>query len=400
MLLPFGQAMRASLASATSCAATASIGARRWVAQAVDDTVITVEVAPYQTHKIEAPSRQVEVSIGELARLYQLMFKMRRMEVASDMQYKAKLIRGFCHLYDGQEAVLAGIEASLTMKDSIITSYRDHCHYLTRGGTVKEVMAELFGRATGATKGLGGSMHMYSRANNFYGGNGIVGAQVPLGAGVAFAHRYKKEPNVCVAMYGDGAANQGQIYEANNMAGLWNMPVIFVCENNHYGMGTAEWRSAKSPAYFTRGDYIPGIKADGMDVLAVKNVVAYAKEYALKEGPIILELDTYRYHGHSMSDPGSTYRTRDEVNAMRQQRDPVERVKKLLLENGYPADQIKAVEREVKKEVEAAVEAAKSAPTPPVEWMWRNIYVDPKGAEMRDVEGGYTKTTFNTAYKL
>lgn len=394
------------LASAiTSCAiknqATVGFGAvlgRRAFASALDDKQITVEVAPYSVHKIEPPSRKVDITVGELARLYNLMYKMRRMEVASDMQYKAKLIRGFCHLYDGQEAVLAGIEASLTQQDSIITSYRDHCHHLTRGGSVAEVMAELFGRATGATKGLGGSMHMYRRKSNFYGGNGIVGAQIPLGAGIALAHKYKKEPNVCVTMYGDGAANQGQKYEALNMAGLWNIPVIFVCENNHYGMGTAEWRAAKSPLYYTRGDYIPGIKADGMDVLAVRQVVAFAKKHALENGPIVLELDTYRYHGHSMSDPGSTYRTRDEINSMRQQRDPVERVKKLLVENGYPAEELKRVEREVKQEVDSAVEAAKQAPIPPLDWLYRNVYVDPTNAHMRNVLGDKITPKYDTTY--
>jgi len=332
--------------------------------------------------------------------MYQLMYRMRRMEIAADMMYKAKLIRGFCHLYDGQEAVLTGMEAALTKQDSIVTSYRDHCQHISRGGTVAEVMAELFGRATGATKGLGGSMHMYNRKANFYGGNGIVGAQIPLGAGIAFAHKYRKEPNVCITMYGDGAANQGQKYEALNMAALWNIPCIFVCENNHYGMGTAEWRAAKSPSFYTRGDFVPGLKADGMDALAVKQVTAYAKQYAIENGPIILEMDTYRYHGHSMSDPGSTYRTRDEINTMRQERDPIERIKKLVLTHGGDANELKRMEKEVKREVDEAVEAAKSAPIPPAHWLWNNVYGKNDNVELRTPLGELVKPTFDTSYKL
>lgn len=368
---------------------------------------IVVEVQPFKSHRlggthsvVEPPSNKVETSMAELKQMYELMYKFRRMEIAGDMMYKAKLIRGFCHLYDGQEAVLTGIEAALTRKDSIITSYRDHCHHVSRGGTVLEVMAELMGRANGATKGIGGSMHMYNRKNNFYGGNGIVGAQIPLGAGLALAHKYKKEPNVAVTMYGDGAANQGQKYEALNMAGLWNLPCIFVCENNHYGMGTAEWRGSKSPNFYTRGDYIPGLKADGMDVLAVKQVTAFAKKYALEHGPIILELDTYRYHGHSMSDPGSTYRTRDEINTMRQERDPIERVKKLYVSNGGDANELKRVEKEIKKEVDSAVEAAKNGPLPPLDWAWKNAYMAPENVTLRTVDGKYIKPEYDIAYKM
>ncbi|GIL55002.1 hypothetical protein Vafri_10676 [Volvox africanus] len=360
---------------------------------------IKVEVMPYKVHRIEAPSNIVETNVPELMSFYKLMYKLRRMEIAADMMYKAKFIRGFCHLYDGQEAVLTGIEAAITLEDSIITSYRDHCQHITRGGSVKELMAELMGKSEGATRGLGGSMHIYNRKANFYGGNGIVGAQIPLGAGIALAHKYRGEPNVCITMYGDGAANQGQKYEALNMAGLWNLPVIFVCENNHYGMGTAEWRAAKSPNFYTRGDYIPGIKVDGMDVLAVKHAVAFAKAYALANGPIVMEMDTYRYHGHSMSDPGSTYRTRDEINAMRTERDPIERVKKLLLSNGVEAGELKRVDKDVKKEVDDAVEAAKAGTIPPDSWLWKNMYVAPLGGEMRGVlPGQYHAPDFDPEY--
>lgn len=353
-------------------------------AAADDSGSFDVEVRPYATHRIDPPSTTISTSKEELQKFFKLMYKMRRMEIAADMMYKAKYIRGFCHLYDGQEAVLVGMEAALTYKDSIITSYRDHCTHLGRGGTVLEVMAELMGKANGATKGLGGSMHMYKVENRFYGGCGIVGAQVPLGAGLGYAHKYRKDGSVAVTMYGDGAANQGQIFEAFNMAALWNLPVLFVCENNHYGMGTSDIKGAKSAKFYTRGDYMPGIQIDGMDALAVKQGTAYAKEYAVKNGPIILEMDTYRYHGHSMSDPGSTYRTRDEISSMRTQRDPIEHIRKLLLSHELidPAE-LKRIEKGIKKEVDAAVEEAKKGPLPKEEQLWKNIYVDTLGMHLR-----------------
>ncbi|KAI8466541.1 MAG: dehydrogenase E1 component-domain-containing protein [Monoraphidium minutum] len=370
---------------------------QRGFAAAADDK-FTVEVMPYKAHKIEPPNNVVETSISELTSMYTLMYTMRRMEIAADMMYKAKLIRGFCHLYDGQEAVMTGIEYAITREDAIITSYRDHCQHLARGGTVKEVMAELMGKVDGATKGVGGSMHMYRKQAEFYGGCGIVGAQIPLGAGLGFAKKFLGKRNIGITMYGDGAANQGQKYEALNMAGLWNIPVIFVCENNHYGMGTAEWRAAKSSTFYTRGDYIPGLKVDGMDVLAVKNAVSFAKQHVLDHGPIILEMDTYRYHGHSMSDPGSTYRTRDEISNMRQERDPVERVKKLLLAQGVDAGELKAIEKKAKKEVDTAVEESKSAATPPLSWQWKNVYKDTLDIKLRTTTGCYVKPNFDPTY--
>eukprot|EP00201_Polytomella_parva_P007104 CAMPEP_0175082704 /NCGR_PEP_ID=MMETSP0052_2-20121109/26912_1 /TAXON_ID=51329 ORGANISM="Polytomella parva, Strain SAG 63-3" /NCGR_SAMPLE_ID=MMETSP0052_2 /ASSEMBLY_ACC=CAM_ASM_000194 /LENGTH=387 /DNA_ID=CAMNT_0016353947 /DNA_START=157 /DNA_END=1320 /DNA_ORIENTATION=- len=376
-----------------------SVSARHFSSFPTD--TITLEVKPFKAHKIEPPSNVVETNVEELFKMYITMYKMRRMEIASDMMYKAKFIRGFCHLYDGQEAVLMGLESALTLQDSIVTSYRDHCHMMTRGGSVKEILAELFGRSAGSTKGIGGSMHFYSRRNNFYGGHGIVGAQIPLGAGLAMAHKYRGEKNVAITMYGDGAANQGQKYEAINIAALWNLPIIFVCENNHYGMGTPEWRAAKSSNFYTRGDYIPGLKVDGMDVLAVKRATAFAKEYAIENGPIVLEMDTYRYHGHSMSDPGSTYRTRDEINAMRTERDPIERVKKLLLSNGCDTAEIKKAEREIKKEVDDAVEEAKASPLPPASWLWKNMYVDATNQKMRNIHNdGLITPQFDPEYKL
>ncbi len=248
------------------------------------------------------------------------------MEIACDNEYKSRNIRGFCHLYDGQEAVGMGMEAALTKADSITTSYRCHGIQYLRGDTVKRIVAELFGFEQGTVKGKGGSMHFYSKKNRFWGGAGIVGAQVPVGVGVAFADKYlnkgKFPTPVSMVLYGDGAANQGQIWEAANMAKLWSLPAVFVCENNQYGMGTSISRHSSNPDYYKQGGVvIPGVQCDGMDVLAVRECTKFVKEYAGSgKGPIFMEVKTYRYHGHSMSDPGITYRDRDEVNNMRQSR--------------------------------------------------------------------------------
>nr|VDC61953.1 unnamed protein product [Brassica rapa] len=365
-----------------------------------DTTPITIETAaPFTSHQCDPPSRSVETSSAEILSFFRDMARMRRMEIAADSLYKSKLIRGFCHLYDGQEALAVGMEAGITKKDAIITSYRDHCTFLGRGGELVDAFSELMGRMRGCSNGKGGSMHFYKKDACFYGGHGIVGAQIPLGCGLAFAQKYSKEENVSFVLYGDGAANQGQLFEALNIAALWDLPAILVCENNHYGMGTATWRSAKSPAYFKRGDYVPGLKVDGMDVLAVKQACKFAKEHALKNGPIvthflligktqtpnktiILEMDTYRYHGHSMSDPGSTYRTRDEVSGVRQVRDPIERVRKLLLSHDIATEkELKDMEKEVRKEVDDAVAQAKESPVPEASELFTNMYVKDCGVE-------------------
>ncbi|CAN1187635.1 hypothetical protein LINPERPRIM_LOCUS31946 [Linum perenne] len=337
---------------------------------------LTIETSiPFTSHNCSPPSRTVDTSANELMSFFRDMALMRRMEIAADSLYKAKLIRGFCHLYDGQEAVCVGMEAAITKKDCIITAYRDHCTFLGRGGTLLEVFSELMGRKDGCSKGKGGSMHFYKKEAGFYGGHGIVGAQVPLGCGLAFAQKYKKEETATFALYGDGAANQGQLFEALNISALWDLPVILVCENNHYGMGTAEWRAAKSPSYYKRGDYVPGLKVDGMDVLAVKQACKFAKEHVLKNGPIILEMDTYRYHGHSMSDPGSTYRTRDEISGVRQERDPIERVRKLILAHDIATEkELKEIEKEARKEVDEAIAKAKESPMPEPSDLFTNVY--------------------------
>ncbi|KLT41584.1 hypothetical protein CC85DRAFT_286360 [Cutaneotrichosporon oleaginosum] len=304
---------------------------------------------------------------------------MRRMEQAADALYKQKLIRGFCHLAIGQEAVSIGMEHAITPEDKVITSYRCHTFAVLRGGTIKGVLAELMGREAGMSHGKGGSMHIFTPS--FFGGNGIVGAQVPLGAGIAFAQKYLKKPQVTFALYGDGASNQGQVFEAFNMAKLWNIPCVFVCENNKYGMGTSAERSSQNTSYFTRGDKIPGIEVNGMDVLAVKKACEWAKDWTVSgKGPLLIEFVTYRYGGHSMSDPGTTYRTRDEVQQMRSAHDPIAGLKRYILDWGVASeDDLKAIDKRAKDTVNEAVEEAKKSPMPGLHEFWTDIYY--KGTE-------------------
>lgn len=253
------------------------------------------------------PPTSTVLTRAEALEYYRTMQVIRRMELKADQLYKQKFIRGFCHLCDGQEACCVGLEAGINPTDHIITSYRAHGLCYTRGLSVKSILAELTGRKGGCAKGKGGSMHMYCK--NFYGGNGIVGAQVPLGAGVAFACKYLKNGQVCLALYGDGAANQGQVFEAYNMSALWKLPCVFICENNRYGMGTSNERAAASTDYHKKGFIIPGLRVNGMDILSVREATKFAADHCRSgKGPILMELQTYRYHGHSMSDPGISCR--------------------------------------------------------------------------------------------
>ena len=313
----------------------------------------------------------------DLLKFYRDMLLIRRFEEKAGQLYGMGLIGGFCHLYIGQEAVVVGLEAAARDGDKRITSYRDHGHMLACGMDPNGVMAELTGRSGGYSKGKGGSMHMFSKEKNFYGGHGIVGAQVPLGAGLAFADRYRENNCVTFTYFGDGAANQGQVYETFNMAALWKLPVIFVIENNQYAMGTAQKRSTSSPEIYTRGEAfgIKGEAVDGMDVLAVKTAGDKAADYCRAgKGPYILEIKTYRYRGHSMSDPAK-YRTREEVQKMRAQRDPIEAVRTLLISEKYATDEeIKTIDKEIKEIINACAEYAKDSPEVSAEELWTDIY--------------------------
>jgi len=316
-------------------------------------------------------------SKDELLKFYRDMLLIRRFEEKAGQLYGMGLIGGFCHLYIGQEAVVVGLEAAAEEGDKRITSYRDHGHMLACGMDPKGVMAELTGREGGLSKGKGGSMHMFSKEKHFYGGHGIVGAQVPLGAGLAFADKYKENGRVTFTYFGDGAANQGQVYETFNMAALWKLPVIFVIENNQYAMGTAQKRSTSTPELHTRGEAfgIPGETVDGMDVLAVKAASEKAVAHCRSgEGPYILEIMTYRYRGHSMSDPAK-YRTREEVQKMREERDAIEHVRELILQGKHASDDdLKAIDKEIKAIVNEAAEFAKESPEPALEELWTDIY--------------------------
>ncbi|WFD42797.1 pyruvate dehydrogenase (acetyl-transferring) [Malassezia psittaci] len=340
-----------------------------------DTEPFKVEIGSESFHgyKIDAPSPELEVTKQQLVHLYSEMVKMRRMEVAADQLYKNKFIRGFCHLSIGQEAVSVGMEAVIKPDDYVITAYRCHNFAVQRGGTIQGLIAELMGRESGMSKGKGGSMHVFTP--NFLGGNGIVGAQVPLGAGLAFAQKYNKSNHATFTLYGDGASNQGQVFEAFNMAALWKLPNVFICENNKYGMGTSAERSSMNTEFYKRGDVIPGIQVNAMDVLSVMRGTQFAREYITSgKGPLLMELVTYRYGGHSLSDPGTTYRTREEIQKMRSSSDPIQGLKTNILEWGVLEEaELKKVDKAAKETVDKAVEEAKNSPEPTTDLLWKNI---------------------------
>jgi pyruvate dehydrogenase E1 component alpha subunit len=314
----------------------------------------------------------------EMLGFYREMLLIRRFEERAGQLYGMGLIGGFCHLYIGQEAIAVGMQAVAKKGDQVITGYRDHGHMLTTGMDPKEVMAELTGRAGGSSKGKGGSMHMFSVEAGFFGGHGIVGGQVALGTGLALADWYRSNGNVSFTYFGDGAANQGQVYESFNMAQLWKLPVVYVIENNQYAMGTSIQRSSATTELYMRGASfgIPGEQVDGMDVYAVREAGAKAAEHARSgKGPYILEMKTYRYRGHSMSDPAK-YRTKEEVDEVKKTRDPIDHLKQIMDQAGVSADQIKKIDDEVKAIVLEAVEFAQTSPEPDPAELFTEVYVE------------------------
>ena len=324
-------------------------------------------------------NRRYPASRDQLLAFYEQMLLIRRFEEKAGQLYGLGLIGGFCHLYIGQEAVAVGLQSALDgERDSVITGYRDHGHMLAYGIDPRVIMAELTGRAAGISRGKGGSMHMFSVDHRFYGGHGIVGAQVPLGTGLAFAHKYREDGGVCVAYFGDGAANQGQVYESFNMASLWKLPIIFVIEDNQYAMGTASRRSSAENRFHRRGTAfrIPGMDVNGNDVLEVRAAAEIALDHVRGgNGPVLMELNTYRYRGHSMSDPAK-YRTREEVQEMRDKHDPIEAAKADLLAMGVTEEQLKALDKQVRKTVSEAADFAENSPEPDLSELHTDVLVE------------------------
>jgi pyruvate dehydrogenase E1 component alpha subunit len=326
-----------------------------------------------------AAPKPAEFTKDEELAAYRHMLLIRRFEEKAGQLYGMGFIGGFCHLYIGQEAVVVGMRMALKDGDQMITGYRDHGHMLAMGLSARGVMAELTGRKGGLSKGKGGSMHMFSKEKHFYGGHGIVGAQVSLGTGLGFANQYRNNGNVSCAFFGDGAANQGQVYESFNMAALWKLPVIYVVENNRYAMGTSVSRASAQTDFSHRGASfnIPGIQVDGMDVRAVKAATDEAAEHARSgKGPIIMEMMTYRYRGHSMSDPAK-YRSKDEVQKMRSGHDPIEQVRARLLEKKWASeDDLKAIDKDVRDIVADAADFAQADPEPDVSELYTDILLE------------------------
>ena len=323
-------------------------------------------------------SGNTPLSKAEILKLYREMLLIRRFEEKAGQLYGMGLIGGFCHLYIGQEAVVVGMQSCITPNDAVITSYRDHAHMIACDMDPKGIMAELTGRIGGFSKGKGGSMHMFSTEKHFYGGHGIVGAQVPLGTGIAFAHKYRNNGALSLVYFGDGSVNQGQVYESFNMASLWKLPVIYIIENNEYAMGTSVKRSHSTTELFRRGEGfgIPGKQVNGMDVVAVREAGLEAVKHVREgNGPFLLEMKTYRYRGHSMSDPAK-YRSKEEVEDYKEHHDPIETLKaKLLADKTASEDDFKNMDKDIKAIVNAAADFAQESPEPPESELWTDVLV-------------------------
>ena len=352
------------------------------MARAVKTPKSAAKAAPEKTPPAQAPNKAPPAGAGDKAELlafYRDMLLIRRFEERAGQLYGMGLIGGFCHLYIGQEAIAVGMQQVKEDGDQVITAYRAHGHMLACGVDPRAIMAELTGRAAGVSKGKGGSMHMFAPEDGFYGGHGIVGAQVSLGTGLALANRNSGNGNVSFVYFGDGAANQGQVYESFNMAQLWDLPVVYVIENNHYAMGTSIERSSSETHLYKRGVSfnIPGAEVDGMDVLAVREAGRVAADHARSgKGPFILEMKTYRYRGHSMSDP-QKYRTRDEIDEVRKTRDPIDHLQDRLEKAGLADDAaLKAIDAEVKRIIADAAEFARTAPEPDPAELYTDIYAE------------------------
>lgn len=375
----------------------------RFCANVAPETLITVPINPtvpfkrynaqFANSAFPAMPTEMQTTAGELLELYNNMVYSRRMETIVDKCYKERMFRGFCHLYIGQEAISYGMSKAMNFDDAVVTGYRDHVWHLCRGGTARDVFAEMMGKSIGPSKGKGGSMHFYNSKNLWFGGNGIVGAQASIGAGLAWKYSLtngKQSPkNVAACLYGDGAANQGQIYECLNMTALWKVPCIFVCENNQFGMGTAISRSSSCPNVYDRYPSVPGLKLDGMNVFAVWAGTKFAKDWALAgNGPMVIEMDSYRYMGHSMSDPDSSYRTPEDKKKVRDARDCILQLKSVLLENNVTTEvEMKEQDKKFKKELDAQLKEAKAAPFNPDSEVASDIYASPNDCHVKSTQG-------------
>ncbi|KAJ3660207.1 hypothetical protein Zmor_004672 [Zophobas morio] len=363
----------------------------------------TFKTQPYVLYRLEGPpAPAVTLNRADALRFFEEMVTIHQMEATLNHLYKSKTVRGFCHLYSGQEAVAVGTFAALRPQDTTITTYRCHGWGFLYYQSVDPIIAELVGVRSGCVRGKGGSMHIYGKHKDFYGGSAIVGSHVPVGVGIALAHKYRNTDAVSLICYGDGATNNGNVLEAYNMAKLWELPCFFLCENNIYGMGTKLERTTKNTNVFTKGDFIPGIRVDGMDVLSVREAARFAIEHIRAgKGPIIVEAQSYRYFGHSLSDPGTTYRTYDEIKEVRTTRDPITTFNKKILEAGLATEEeLAAIEKKVKASVRESATKAEADHPVDVEELTHDIYANEVISEVRGINKVWKHKSSGRAWNL